>query len=59
MRGVKFVENVNVSSSGGETSGIDLALRVIERYYGTQASKNAAYGMEYRRTARPQSINEV
>lgn len=59
VRGVKFVENANVCASGGESSGIDLALRVIERYYGTQASKNAAYNMEYRRTARPQSVNDV
>jgi len=59
VRGAKFVENATVSSSGGESSGIDLALRVIERYYGTQASKNAAYNMEYRRSARPQNINEV
>lgn len=59
IRGAKYVENASVSSSGGESSGIDLALRVIERYYGTQAAKNAAYNMEYRRTARPQSINDV
>ncbi|HEX5274414.1 MAG TPA: DJ-1/PfpI family protein [Candidatus Rubrimentiphilum sp.] len=59
IRGAKFVENASVSASGGESSGIDLALRVIERYYGEQASKNAAYNMEYRRTARPQSINDV
>ncbi|HET9393658.1 MAG TPA: DJ-1/PfpI family protein [Candidatus Rubrimentiphilum sp.] len=59
IRGAKFVENANVSASGGESSGIDLALRVIERYYGSQASRNAAYNMEYRRTARPQNINDV
>lgn len=59
VRGAKFVENAAVSSSGGESSGIDLALRVIERYYGTQASKNAAYNMEYRRTRRPQNSNDV
>jgi len=59
VRGPKYVENRDVSSSGGESSGIDLALRVVERYYGTEAAKNAAYNMEYRRTARPQSINEV
>lgn len=59
VRGTKFVENADVSASGGESSGIDLALRVIERYYGTQAAKNTAYNMEYRRSARPQSINDV
>jgi transcriptional regulator GlxA family with amidase domain len=59
VRGPKYVENRNVSSSGGESSGIDLALRVVERYYGPQAAKNAAYNMEYRRTPRPQSANDV
>lgn len=59
IRGVKFVENANVCASGGESSGIDLALRVIERYYGTQALKNTAYNMEYRRSARPQNVNDV
>lgn len=59
VRGAKYVENRDVSSSGGESSGIDLALRVVERYYGAQVAKNSAYNMEYRRTARPQSINDV
>jgi transcriptional regulator GlxA family with amidase domain len=55
LRGPKYVEEPNVSSSGGETSGIDLALRVIERYYGADVAKAGAYMMEYRRSARPQS----
>jgi transcriptional regulator GlxA family with amidase domain len=59
VRGPKYVEERDVSSSGGETSGIDLALRVVERYYGAQAAKLAAYNMEYRRTPRPQSVNDV
>jgi transcriptional regulator GlxA family with amidase domain len=59
VRGPKYVENRDVSSSGGETSGIDLALRVVERYYGAEAAKSAAYNMEYRRMPRPQSANDV
>lgn len=59
VRGVKYVENATVSSSGGETSGIDLALRVVERYYGAGVARSAAYNMEYRRTARPQGPAEV
>ena len=59
VRGPKYVENRNVSSSGGESSGIDLALRVVERYYGADAARDAAYNMEYRRTQRPQSRNDV
>jgi transcriptional regulator GlxA family with amidase domain len=59
VRGPRYFENRNVSSSGGESSGIDLALRVIERYYGTQVVKDTAYNMEYRRTPRPQSADDV
>ena len=59
LRGPKYVEEPDVSSSGGETSGIDLALRVVERYYGAGVADQAAYIMEYRRSARPQSITEV
>ena len=59
IRGSRFVEDRNVSSSGGESCGIDLALRVVERYYGPNVAKAAAYNMEYRRTQRPQSIRDV
>jgi transcriptional regulator GlxA family with amidase domain len=59
VRGPRFVENRNVSASGGESSGIDLALRVVERYYGAKIAGDTAYNMEYRRTRRPQSVNEV
>lgn len=59
LRGPKYVEEPNVSSSGGETSGIDLSLRVVERYYGADVAKGAAYMMEYRRGPRPQSIADV
>jgi transcriptional regulator GlxA family with amidase domain len=59
IRGVKYVENATVSSAGGETSGIDLALRVVERYYGADVARSAAYNMEYRRIARPQGPADV
>ena len=59
IRGPRFVENPNVSSSGGEASGIDLAFRVVERYYGARVAREAAYGMEYRRTRRPQTAYDV
>jgi transcriptional regulator GlxA family with amidase domain len=46
-RGLRFVEGENISTAGGLTSGIDLALRVVERYFGRKiAEKTAAY-MEY------------
>jgi transcriptional regulator GlxA family with amidase domain len=59
IRGPRFVEDRNVSSSAGESSGIDLALRVVERYYGDKVADGAAYNMEYRRTRRPSGTNDV
>jgi YHS domain-containing protein/putative intracellular protease/amidase len=46
-RGVRFVEEGNLATAGGLTSGIDLALRVVERYYGRDVAKQTAYYMEY------------
>jgi putative intracellular protease/amidase/YHS domain-containing protein len=46
-RGVRFVEDGNLASSGGLSCGIDLAFRVVERYYGREVAKQAAYDMEY------------
>ena len=46
-RGARFVEDGNLASAGGLSSGIDLALRVVERYYGREVATQAAYDMEY------------
>jgi putative intracellular protease/amidase/YHS domain-containing protein len=46
-RGVRFVENGNLATAGGLSSGIDLALRVVERYFGRQMATDVAYDMEY------------
>jgi putative intracellular protease/amidase/YHS domain-containing protein len=46
-RGARFVESGNVATAGGLSSGIDLALRIVERYYGRQAAVDTAYQMEY------------
>jgi transcriptional regulator GlxA family with amidase domain/YHS domain-containing protein len=46
-RGARFVENGNLATSGGLSSGIDLALRVVERYYGRDVAQKTAYNMEY------------
>jgi putative intracellular protease/amidase/YHS domain-containing protein len=46
-RGARFVEEGNLASAGGLSSGIDLALRVVERYYGRDAATQAAFNMEY------------
>jgi putative intracellular protease/amidase/YHS domain-containing protein len=46
-RGARFVENGNVATAGGLSSGIDLALRVVERYYGREVARKTAYDLEY------------
>lgn len=46
-RGARFVDEGNVATSGGLTSGIDLALHVVARYFGMQAAENAATNLEY------------
>src|SRR6266513_2735723 len=46
-RGARFVENGNLATAGGLSSGIDLALHVVERYYGREVARKTAYNMEY------------
>ena len=46
-RGARFVEEGNLATAGGLSSGIDLALRVVERYFGRDVAKRTAYDMEY------------
>jgi putative intracellular protease/amidase/YHS domain-containing protein len=46
-RGARYVEDGNLASSGGISSGIDLALRVVERYVGRDLAASVADGMEY------------
>jgi transcriptional regulator GlxA family with amidase domain len=48
VRGSRFVEHDRVATAGGLTSGIDLALRVVERYLGRDAAVVTAQYMEYR-----------
>jgi transcriptional regulator GlxA family with amidase domain len=46
-RGARFVEAGNVASSGGLSSGIDLALHVVERYFGRSVAATTADNLEY------------
>ncbi|HEX3949506.1 MAG TPA: DJ-1/PfpI family protein [Steroidobacteraceae bacterium] len=46
-RGARFVEDGKIASSGGLSSGIDLALRVVERYFGREVATQTAFRMEY------------
>jgi transcriptional regulator GlxA family with amidase domain len=50
-RGVRYVEGPRISTAGGLSSGIDLALRVVERYYGRPTADRTAAYMEYQRRA--------
>jgi len=47
QRGARFVESGNLASAGGLTSGIDLALRVVERYFGQSVASQTASLLEY------------
>lgn len=50
-RGLRFVEaGTNLASAGGLTSGIDLALHVVERFYGRFVAERTAFFMEYQGT---------
>ena len=46
-RGLRFVEGPKISTAGGLSSGIDLALRVVDRYFGREAAERTASYMEY------------
>ena len=45
--GVRFVDHGNIATAGGLTSGLDLALRVVERYYGREVAEVTAAYLEY------------
>jgi len=47
QRGARFVEAGNLATAGGLTSGMDLALRVVERYFGGEVARQTAYMLEY------------
>jgi putative intracellular protease/amidase/YHS domain-containing protein len=47
VRGARFVEEGNLASAGGLTSGIDLSLRVVERYFGRAVATQTADELEY------------
>jgi putative intracellular protease/amidase/YHS domain-containing protein len=46
-RGARFVDEGSVASAGGLSSGIDLALHVVERYFGREVAEGTAFYMEY------------
>ncbi len=46
-RGLRFVDSGRIATAGGLTSGIDMALHVVSRYYGDEAATATAAYMEY------------
>jgi Transcriptional regulator containing an amidase domain and an AraC-type DNA-binding HTH domain len=50
VRGVRYVEDGKIATAGGLTSGTDLALRVVERYFGRDVAKQTALRLEYQGT---------
>lgn len=47
VRGVRYVDDGNIATSGGLSCGIDLALHVVERYCGRQTATDTAFNEEY------------
>ena len=46
-RGPRFVEAGRIATAGGLSAGIDLALRVVSRYFGDATAQQTADRMEY------------
>ncbi|MBV8368943.1 MAG: DJ-1/PfpI family protein [Candidatus Eremiobacteraeota bacterium] len=53
VRGPRFVDEGQVVSAGGLTSGMNLALHVVERLHGKKHADNVAAYLEFVRTERP------
>jgi transcriptional regulator GlxA family with amidase domain len=47
QRDLRFVDNGATAAAGGLTSGIDLALHVVERYFGRAVAQQTAAYLEY------------
>lgn len=50
VSGVRFTEGPQISTSAGVTAGIDLALHVVERYFGREKALAVAQVIEYQGT---------
>ena len=46
-RGLRFVDNGRIATAGGLTSGIDMALHIVSRYFGDETAIKTARYMEY------------
>jgi putative intracellular protease/amidase/YHS domain-containing protein len=50
IRGVRYVDEGTIATSGGLTCGMDLALHVVDRYFGRKTATDAAFAEEYQST---------
>jgi transcriptional regulator GlxA family with amidase domain len=48
VSGLRYVDNGNVATAGGLSSGIDLALHIVDRYYGEEVAQATADYLEYK-----------
>jgi transcriptional regulator GlxA family with amidase domain len=48
VSGTRFVDDGKIATAGGLTSGVDLALHVVQRYYGLDVAQGTADFLEYR-----------
>jgi transcriptional regulator GlxA family with amidase domain len=46
-RGLRFVDSGRIATAGGLTSGVDLALHIVARYWGDEVAQATAAYMEY------------
>jgi putative intracellular protease/amidase/YHS domain-containing protein len=59
-RGVRFVDDGKISTAAGLMSGIDLALHVVDRYFGRAVAERAAWDLEHLSSAwKDPSLNAV
>jgi transcriptional regulator GlxA family with amidase domain len=47
VSGTRFVDNDKIATAGGLTSGVDLALHIVARYYGNEVAQVTASFLEY------------
>lgn len=46
-RGVRFVDDGNISTAAGLIAGVDLALHVVDRYFGRAVAERTAWDLEH------------
>jgi transcriptional regulator GlxA family with amidase domain len=51
VRGVRFIDSGDVATATDLTAGIDLAIHIVERYYGQKFAQKIADDEEWRQLA--------